>query len=42
MADVPKGQTVPSETPRFRGQPGSGATLPMIETDTASQAEEKK
>src|SRR5215831_10000305 len=27
MADVPAGQTVPSEPPRFR-EPGSGATLP--------------
>ena len=32
MADVPKGQTVPSNPPEFRGQPGSGATLPVIES----------
>ena len=30
-ADVPSGQQVPSEPPRF-GEPGSGATLPVIET----------
>ncbi|MFZ0136388.1 MAG: cytochrome c, partial [Candidatus Sulfotelmatobacter sp.] len=42
MADVPKGQSVPSEPPKFRGQPGSGATLPVIETEIASQDEEKK
>jgi mono/diheme cytochrome c family protein len=41
LADVPKGQTVPSVPPKFRGQPGSGA-LPMIETETAPQGEEKK
>jgi mono/diheme cytochrome c family protein len=42
MADVPTGQAVPSGPPRFRGQPGSGATLPVIETETAPQGEEKK
>jgi mono/diheme cytochrome c family protein len=41
-ADVPPGQNVPSEPPKFRGQPGSGATLPVIETETASQAEVQK
>jgi mono/diheme cytochrome c family protein len=41
-ADVPAGQTVPSEPPKFRGQPGSGATLPVIESETPSQTEEKK
>ena len=41
-ADVPTGQAFPSEPPQFRGQPGSGATLPVIETDAASKAEEKK
>jgi mono/diheme cytochrome c family protein len=29
-ADVPAGQAVPSEPPEFRGEPGSGATLPTI------------
>jgi len=42
MADVPKGQTVPSEPPHFHGQPGSGATLPVIDSETSSQSEEKK
>ncbi len=39
MADVPKGQAVPSEPPKFRGQPGSGATLPVIDSESASQTE---
>ena len=42
MADVPKGQTVPSEPPQFRGQPGSGATLPVIASETSSSPEEHK
>ena len=29
-ADVPAGQNVPSEPPNFRGDPGSGATLPIL------------
>jgi mono/diheme cytochrome c family protein len=41
-ADVPAGQAVPSEPPAFRGQPGSGATLPVIESATASNSEEHK
>jgi mono/diheme cytochrome c family protein len=40
-ADVPTGQTVPSEPPQF-GQPGSGATLPVIESENTSYAEEHK
>jgi hypothetical protein len=43
---VPKGQAVPSEPPKFRGQPGSGATLPIIDSETSEQSavqkEEKK
>jgi mono/diheme cytochrome c family protein len=35
QADVPAGQAVPSEPPKFRGEPGSGATLPAIEPETA-------
>jgi mono/diheme cytochrome c family protein len=35
-ADVPSGQQVPSEPPRF-GEPGSGATLPVIETKPATR-----
>ena len=42
MADVPAGQAVPSEPPQFRGQPGSGATLPLIAPETSSQTEAKK
>jgi hypothetical protein len=41
-ADVPAGQTVPSEPPKFRGQPGSGATLPVIDSETSPQSEEHK
>jgi hypothetical protein len=37
LADVPKGQTVPSEPPKFSGQPGS-----VIDTQTASSAEVQK
>jgi hypothetical protein len=42
QADVPAGQPIPSEPPPFRGQPGSGATLPVIESGTASQTEVQK
>ena len=41
-ADVPAGQAVPSEPPRFRGQPGSGATLPEIDSETTSNSGERK
>lgn len=37
-ADVPERQKVPSQPPVFRGEPGSGATPPEIQTP---QAEEK-
>ena len=36
MADVPEGQKIPSEPPKFR-EPGSGATLPIIAPDTKSE-----
>ena len=40
-SDVPAGQNVPSPPPVF-GEPGSGATLPTIETsDTATTQEQK-
>ena len=29
-SDVPAGQTIPSQAPVFRGDPGSGATLPQM------------
>jgi hypothetical protein len=32
MSDVPAGQKVPSPAPQFRGEPGSGATLPELES----------
>ncbi len=41
-ADVPAGQAIPSEPPVFRGQPGSGATLPVIEPETSSSTEAQK
>jgi len=41
-ADVPSGQAVPSVPPHFRGQPGSGATLPVIDSETTSHTEEHK
>jgi mono/diheme cytochrome c family protein len=41
-ADVPAGQNVPSEPPNFRGEPGSGATLPVIVPDSQSTTEERK
>src|SRR5712691_102649 len=41
-ADVPAGQAVPSQPPLFHGQPGSGATLPIIDTKTSSNSEEHK
>jgi hypothetical protein len=37
MADVPPGQKIPSEPPQF-GPPGSGATLPIIEGQSAPPA----
>ena len=35
-ADVPAGQKVPSEPPRFE-ELGSGATLPVVETKPAHE-----
>jgi len=32
VSDVPPGQKIPSEPPAFRGDPGSGATLPELES----------
>lgn len=43
MADVPPGQKVPSAPLQFRGDPGSGATLPELQPAMAnSQGEESK
>jgi hypothetical protein len=41
QADVPAGQKVPSEPPKFR-EPGSGASLPVVVPDTNSRSEEEK
>jgi hypothetical protein len=41
-ADVPAGQDVPSATPKFSGELGSGATLPVIDAGTSSQSEIQK
>jgi mono/diheme cytochrome c family protein len=41
-ADVPAGQAVPSEPPQFLGQVGSGATLPVINSENNSHAKEHK
>jgi hypothetical protein len=38
MSDVPAGQQVPSEPPKFR-EPGSGATLPILAPETKSREE---
>ena len=43
VGDVPPGQKVPSEAPVFRGDPGSGATLPELQSSSDSEkAEEPK
>ncbi len=39
-ADVPAGQQVPSSAPVFRGDPGSGATLPEIQPVSDAGKEE--
>jgi hypothetical protein len=41
MADVPAGQTIPSEPPKFR-EPGTGATLPVVLPDNNSKSEGQK
>jgi len=41
QADVPAGQAVPSESPKF-GQLGSGATLPVIDSASTLPSEERK
>jgi hypothetical protein len=41
MADVPPGQKVPSAAPIFRGDPGSGATLPELEPASSGQKSEE-
>ena len=41
MSDVPAGQKVPSEAPEFRGDPGSGATLPELQPASHEQTGEE-
>jgi mono/diheme cytochrome c family protein len=41
-ADVPAGQSIPSEPPKFASPLGSGATLPAIDTASAANSEEHK
>jgi mono/diheme cytochrome c family protein len=41
MSDVPPGQKVPSEPPVFRGDPGSGATLPELEPSSPGEKGEQ-
>ena len=38
-SDVPAGQQVPSEAPQFRGDPGSGATLPEVAAPVSNKEE---
>ncbi|HKD03046.1 MAG TPA: cytochrome c [Rhizomicrobium sp.] len=40
QVDVPAGQKVPSEPPRFRGEPGSGATQQEFLSQPVSQGEQ--
>jgi hypothetical protein len=43
MANVPEGQRVPSAAPKFQGEPGTGASLPVIAPPpTNSMSEEGK
>jgi len=41
MSDVPTGQRVPSEAPVFRGDPGSGATLPELQSGSNGEKGEE-
>jgi mono/diheme cytochrome c family protein len=40
MKDVPQGQKVPSQPPKF-AEPGSGATLPIIIPENKTEGQEK-
>jgi mono/diheme cytochrome c family protein len=40
LADVPAGQKIPSEPPKFR-EPGSGASLPVVVPESNSKTEER-
>ena len=41
MGDVPSEQKVPSEMPVFRGDPGSGATLPELQSGSSDEKGEQ-
>jgi hypothetical protein len=41
-AEIPAGQDFPSQPPAFRGDPGSGATLPVISPEGNSKVEGQK
>jgi len=41
-ADVAAGQNVPSEPPKFQGEPGTGASLPVIRPQANPNSEEEK
>jgi hypothetical protein len=41
MGDVPQGQKIPSEPPKF-SELGSGATLPSIAPETKTESTEEK
>jgi hypothetical protein len=41
-SDIPAGQQVPSVPPEFRGDPGSGATLPEMDPRSQNKNEEPK
>jgi mono/diheme cytochrome c family protein len=41
MSDVQSGQKVPSEAPTFRGDPGSGATLPELQSGSGEEKGEE-
>jgi len=38
QSDIPAGQKIPSEPPKF-AEPGSGATLPQVVNETKSEQE---
>jgi hypothetical protein len=41
IGDVPSGQKVPSDAPVIRGDPGSGATLPELQSSSAGEKGEE-
>ena len=41
-ADVPSGQNVPSQSPKFQGEPGTGASLPVIRPPANPSSQEEK